>query len=79
VKALKISGGLIAVALIYFFYYNLIHLQFTAFDSLTFAFVQLVLMIPTILGVMLAYKLWTAIILMGAAIIWIIVRRSRSS
>lgn len=78
-STLKSSGVLIAAGLIYFFCYNLFELHFTLLDSFTFAFVQLALMIPTILGLILAYKLWTAIIVVVIAVlVWTATRLKRT-
>ncbi|HEV2400062.1 MAG TPA: hypothetical protein VGS27_24195 [Candidatus Sulfotelmatobacter sp.] len=79
---LKVAGSLLAAVFLalygYCVGYNVFRLQFSLYDSFVFAFVQVPLMILTLFGAMIAYWVWTAIIIsLGAAVVWFAIRLRR--
>ena len=80
---LKVVGTLLTTVFLalygYCVGYNVVRIQFPLYDSFVFAFVQVPLMILTFFGAMIAYWVWTVIIIsLGAAAVWIAIRLRRT-
>lgn len=74
----KSAGAFVLAGYVACLWHNIFRLHLSLRESFTFAFVQLALMIPTILGAAVAFKGWTAIAILCAVAIWVGLRLRRT-